>query len=72
MYKELKTLTPTNQITLANMRYRKILRILNRGIANGQKALKEMVNVFSHQENVIQNNSEIPSYTCQNSSDSTS
>ena len=39
---------------------------LNRGIQNGLKTLKEMLNTVSHQRNVNQNNSEILSYTYQN------
>ena len=36
---------------------------------NGQKILKEMLNMLSHQRKANQNNSEIPSYTCQNDQD---
>ena len=38
-------------------------RILNRGISNGQEALKEIFKVLSHQRNVNQSNSDIPFYT---------
>jgi hypothetical protein len=38
-------------------------RILNRGISNGQKALKEMFIMFSHHGNANQANPEIPPYT---------
>ncbi|KAL6090488.1 hypothetical protein STEG23_023931, partial [Scotinomys teguina] len=31
-----------------------------------QKTLKEMLNILTHQRNANQNNSKIPSYTCQN------
>ena len=47
------------------MGYRSKQRILNRRFLNGQKILKEMVNILSHQGNANQNGSEIPSYTCQ-------
>ena len=41
-------------------------RILNRGILNGQEALKEMFNILSHQGNGTQNNSEVLPYILQN------
>ena len=48
------------------MRYRAKQRIFNGGISNWQDAHKEMFNILSHQENVNQNNPEIPPYTNQN------
>ena len=51
------------------MGYRAKQRILNRGISNGQEALKEMFNILSHQGNANPNNPEIPSYTNQNDED---
>jgi hypothetical protein len=45
------------------MRHSTNQRILNRGILNGQEAPKEMFNIFSHQGNANQNDSEIPPYT---------
>jgi hypothetical protein len=42
-------------------------RILNRGISYGWETLKEIFNILSNQGNANQNDSEIPSYTCQNS-----
>ena len=48
------------------MLYRAKQRILNRGISNGQEALKEMCKVLSHQGNVNQNNFVIPPYINQN------
>jgi hypothetical protein len=44
-------------------------RILNRGISNDQKALKEIFKVLRHQGNANQNNSGIPFYTNQNGYD---
>ena len=44
-------------------------RIPNRRISNGQKTFKELFNIFSHEENANQNDSKIPSYTCQNGYD---
>jgi hypothetical protein len=41
-------------------------RTLYRGILNGQEALKEVFNVYSHQGNVNQNNYVVPSYIDQN------
>ncbi|KAL6056132.1 hypothetical protein STEG23_003070 [Scotinomys teguina] len=41
-------------------------RIYGRRISNGRKTFKELLNVLTHQKNANQNNSEIPSYTCQN------
>ena len=41
-------------------------RILNKRISNGREMIKEMLNIFRHQGNKIQNDSEIPPYTCQN------
>ncbi|KAL6055662.1 hypothetical protein STEG23_034224, partial [Scotinomys teguina] len=41
-------------------------RILNRRIPNGQKTFMELLNILSYQGNSNQNDSEIPSYTCQN------
>ena len=41
------------------MGYRSKQRILNRRISNGQKTPKEMFNIFSHQGNINQTNSEI-------------
>ena len=34
-------------------------------ISNDPKTLKELLNILSHQGNAKQNDSEIPSYTCQ-------
>jgi hypothetical protein len=48
------------------MEYRDKQRILNRGILKGQESLKEIFKIQSHQGNVNQNNSEIPSYTHHN------
>ena len=48
------------------MWYRTKQRILNRGILNGQKVLKEMFNIITHQGNANQNDPEIPPYTNQN------
>jgi hypothetical protein len=48
------------------MEYKAKQRILNRGISNGQEALKEVFNILSHQENINQNYSEILSYTQHN------
>ena len=36
---------------------------------NDWEALKEILNIFSHQGKAKQNNSEIPSYTCHNGND---
>jgi hypothetical protein len=49
--------------------YRTKQRILNSGNSNGKEALKEMINILSHQGNANQNNSEVPSDTHQNSWD---
>jgi hypothetical protein len=38
-------------------------KILNRGIWNGQEALKVMLNILSHHGNANQNNPAIPHYT---------
>ena len=51
------------------MKYRSKQRILNRGISNGQETLKEVFNIINLQGNANQNDSEIPSYTCQNGYD---
>jgi hypothetical protein len=48
------------------MWYRAKQRILNRGISNGQEALKEMFYIFSYQGDANQNDPEIPPYTNQN------
>ena len=48
------------------MGYRAKQRILNRGISNGQEALKEMFSILSHQGNANQKDSEILPYTSQN------
>ena len=48
------------------MGYRVKQIILNRGILDGQEALKELFKVLTHQENANQNNSEVPYYTHQN------
>ena len=48
------------------MGYRTKQRIHNRGVLNGQEALKEMFKVLSHQGNANQNNPEIPFHTSQN------
>jgi hypothetical protein len=48
-------------------RYRDKQKILNRGLSNGQKALKELFKVLSHLGNAKQNNSEVLHYTSQNS-----
>jgi hypothetical protein len=45
--------------------YRAKLLILERGIPNGQEALKRMVNILSHQENANQNVPEISPYSNQ-------
>ena len=44
-------------------------RILNMGISNGHKALKEMFNILSYQGNANQKYFEISSYTCGNGKD---
>ncbi|KAL6073452.1 hypothetical protein STEG23_019269 [Scotinomys teguina] len=44
-------------------------RIYGRRISNGRKTFKEMLNILTHQRNANQNNSKIPSYTCQNGQD---
>jgi hypothetical protein len=56
-------LTQAAQITQLKMGYRAKQRILNRGISNGQEALKEMFKVLCHQEVTNQNNFEFSSYT---------
>ena len=43
------------------MGYRTKLRFPNKGILNGQEALKEMFKVLSHQGKANQNISEVPS-----------
>ena len=48
------------------MGYRPKQRTLNRGISNGQKTLKEMLNIFSHQRNANQKNFKTTSYACKN------
>jgi len=40
--------------------------ILSRGLSNGQKAPKEMFNIFSHKGNANQNNPEISPHTSEN------
>jgi hypothetical protein len=45
------------------MGYRAKQRIPNKEISNSGEALKEMFNIFSHQGNANQKDSEIPSYT---------
>jgi hypothetical protein len=66
IYKELKKLD-TNNPNNSNKNWgTELNRILNRGILNGQEALKEMVKVLIHQGNVNQNNHEVQSYTHQN------
>ncbi|KAL6069996.1 hypothetical protein STEG23_001505 [Scotinomys teguina] len=67
IYKELKKhdiKTPNSPIE--KMGYRTKQRIYSRRISNGGKTLKEMLNILTHQRNANQNNSKIPSYTCQN------
>ena len=49
------------------MGHRAKQRILNRGILDGLEALKEMLNILSHQGNTNQNDPEIPLLTSQNS-----
>lgn len=39
---------------------------VNKRKSNGQKAFRELLNTLSHQENINQTNSEVPSYTHQN------
>jgi hypothetical protein len=51
------------------MGYRAKQRIYNRKNSNGQKSLKEMFNILSHQGNTNKNDPEIPLYTSQNGSD---
>ena len=51
------------------MGYKAKQKILNRGIPNGQEALKEMFKVLSNQRNASQNNSEVPPYTKLNGKD---
>jgi hypothetical protein len=51
------------------MGYKAKQKILNRGIPNGQEALKEMFKVLSNQGNASQNNSEVPPYTKLNGKD---
>ncbi|KAL6089780.1 hypothetical protein STEG23_020340 [Scotinomys teguina] len=51
------------------MGYRAKQRIYGRRISNGQKTFNEMLNILTHQRNANQNNSKIPSYTCQNGKD---
>ena len=58
--------TSKYQIIQLKMGYRSKQRILNRGISNGQKTLKEMFNIVRCQGNANQMDSEILSYTCQN------
>ena len=51
------------------MGYRVSQTIHNRGISNGQEALKAMFKVLSHQEIEDQNDLQIPLYTNQNGKD---
>jgi hypothetical protein len=48
------------------MGYKAKQRIHNRGLSNGQEALKEMFKVLSDQGNANQNNTEIQPHTNQN------
>ena len=66
IYKELKKLDSKKKEPNLKMGYRVKQIILNRGILDGQEALKELFKVLTHQENANQNNSEVPSYTHQN------
>ena len=51
------------------MGYRAKQRILSWRIPNDWEALKEIFNIFSHQENANKNNPEIPPHTSQNGQD---
>lgn len=53
------------------MRYRPKLRILKKENSNDQKALKEILNILSHEKNANQNYFDILFYTCQNGKKST-
>jgi hypothetical protein len=66
IYKELKKLDSKKKEPNLKMGYRVKQIILNRGILDGQEALKELFKVLTHQENANQNNSEVPYYTHQN------
>ena len=59
-FKKLDTKIPNKPIKMGYMGKK---RILNRGISHDQKALKEYLNLFSHQENENQNDSKILSCT---------
>ncbi|KAL6047072.1 hypothetical protein STEG23_026866, partial [Scotinomys teguina] len=67
IYKELKKhdiKTPDNPIE--KMDYRVKQRIYGRRISKGRKTFKDVLNILTHQRNANPNNSEIPSYACQN------
>ncbi|KAL6066321.1 hypothetical protein STEG23_033459 [Scotinomys teguina] len=66
IYKELKKQDIKTSNSPIKNGYRAKQRTLNRRISNGQKTFKEVLNILSHQRNANQNNSKIPSYTCQN------
>ncbi|KAL6085047.1 hypothetical protein STEG23_014217 [Scotinomys teguina] len=67
IYKELKKHDiKTSNSPIEKMGYRAKQRIYGRRISNGRKTFKEMLNILTHQRNANQNNSKIPSYTCQN------
>ncbi|KAL6032546.1 hypothetical protein STEG23_038055, partial [Scotinomys teguina] len=66
IYKELKK----HDIKTSNSPIEKWAIELNRNLQQKniewQKTFKEMLNILTHQRNANQNNSKIPSYTCQN------
>ncbi|KAL6050874.1 hypothetical protein STEG23_017886, partial [Scotinomys teguina] len=67
IYKELKKHDiKSSNSPIEKMAYRAKQRVYGRRILNGRKTLKEMLNILTHQRNENQNNSKIPSYTCQN------
>ncbi|KAL6091243.1 hypothetical protein STEG23_026825 [Scotinomys teguina] len=61
---KLKAIPNSNPIEKMDCRAKQ--RIYGRRISNGQKTFKDMLNILTHQRNANQNNSEIPSYACQN------
>lgn len=44
-------------------------RILNRRNSHGRKTFKELLSIVNHQGNRNQNDTEMPSHTCQNDYD---
>jgi hypothetical protein len=66
IYKELKKLD-INKLNNPIKKWGTYLnRFLNRRISNDREALEEMLNIFSHQRNANQNDSETLPYTCPN------